>query len=299
MSNESQNQNKYNPGPAMIFAATVYVGVVLAASTLFISFVLTAFPTNAYLSRLIMTIAGVLIGASALAFPVALHTWAFEKTHRMITTAFYYGELLTMAVNTVVAFMTLLSKHTGYVIPEWALLYEPFSVGAIIYTLIAWGTVFLTDPQHKRTQQARQLKDEYEKEIAKTRMEFIQSNQGAEFIASAAAEDIRALVSEHRNGRKDFPVNIQHPTTYQYQTPQPQAIPAPAMFTAPKPQPIPVPTFPRFSDQFANFEVLECSICGQAQQGLPENLATYGWTKDANGKAICPDHNPKASIPPK
>lgn len=79
--------NNYNPKPAMTFAAVVYIGVVLAATTLFISFVLTAFPPDAYLSRIVMVIAGLLIGASSVAFPVALHTWTFEKGHRMWTTA--------------------------------------------------------------------------------------------------------------------------------------------------------------------------------------------------------------------
>ena len=74
-------KNKYNPQPAKIFAACVYVGVVLAASTLFISFVLTAFPADAYLSRGIMVVAGLMIGASSIAFPVALHSWTIEKSH--------------------------------------------------------------------------------------------------------------------------------------------------------------------------------------------------------------------------
>ena len=199
-----ETKNPYNPKPAMIFAACVYVGVVLAATTLFISFVLTAFPANAYLSRVVMTIAGLLVGASSIAFPVALHTWTIEKTHRAWTTTFYYGEILIMMINTVVSFMSLLGQHTDYVVPEWALLYEPFSVGAIIYTLFAWGTTFLLDPTHKRTQQSRQLKDSYEQEVAKKRMEFLHSIEGEQTIAAAAADDIRQMLLEQRNGKKHF-----------------------------------------------------------------------------------------------
>ena len=198
------NENKYNPQPAMIFAAVVYVGVVLAATTLFVSFVLTAFPADAYLSRIIMVIAGLLIGASSIAFPVALHVWTIEKKHRAWTTTFYYGEIGIMAINTVVSFMSLLGEHTGYVIPEWALLYEPFSVGAIVYTLFAWGTVFLMDPTHKRLQMSRQLEDDFENAVAKTRMEFVNSIEGAEAIGVAATDDIRALLLKQRNGKKHF-----------------------------------------------------------------------------------------------
>jgi hypothetical protein len=198
------NTNKYNPAPAKTFGAVVYVGVVVAASTLYISFVLTAFPLDAYLSRIIMVVAGLLIGASSIAFPVALHSWTIEKGHHGWTTAFYYGEILILAVNTVVAFMTLLSKNTGYALPEWASLYEPFSVGAIVYTLFAWGTVFLLDPEHKRLQQTRQLTDDYEKEIGAKKMQFLKSIEGENAIASAAADDIRSMLLAQRNGKVHF-----------------------------------------------------------------------------------------------
>lgn len=198
------NTQKYNPNPAKIFASTVYVGVVLAASTLYISFVLTAFPSSAYVSRVIMVVAGLLIGASSIAYPIALHTWTIEKTHHSWTTVFYYGEILILAVNTVVAFMSLLSANTGYTMPEWAALYEPFSVGAIVYTLFSWGTVFLLDPEHKRTQQSRQLEEDYEKEIANKKMEFIRSIEGENAIASAAASDIQEMLRQQRNGKTHF-----------------------------------------------------------------------------------------------
>lgn len=203
--------NNYNPAPAKTFASVVYVGVVVAVTTLFISFILTAFPPDAYLSRIVMVIAGLLIGASSIAFPIALHTWTIEKTHRGWTTAFYYGEIGIMAVNTVVSFMTLLGQRTGYVVPEWALLYEPFSVGAIVYTLFAWGTVFLMDPEHKRTQQSRQLKDDFEKEVANKRMEFVRSIEGENAIAGAAASDIQTMLMEQRNGKKHFGTPVPSP----------------------------------------------------------------------------------------
>ncbi len=198
------NEQKYDPKPAMTFAAVVYVGVVVAATTLFISFVLTAFPANAYLSRVVMVIAGLLIGASSVAFPVALHTWTIEKKHRGWTTAFYYGEIGIMAVNSIVSFMSLLAANTDYLLPEWAALYEPFSVGAIVYTLLAWGTVFLLDPQHNRTQMSRQLKDDFENEVMKKRTEFLRSVEGEQAIASAAIDDIREMMSEQRTGKKHF-----------------------------------------------------------------------------------------------
>lgn len=193
---------KYNPVPAQIFGAFVYIGVVVAVTTLFISFVLSAFPKDAYLSRVVMTIAGLLVGASSIAFPVALHTWTFEKIHRSVTVGFYYGEIMIMAINAIVSFMNLLSKNTGTAIPEWALLYEPFSVGTIVYTLLAWGTIFLLDPEHKRIQKERerttqraekeQMADEkFQDELANKDLEFINSIEGEQQIAAVAIQRIR------------------------------------------------------------------------------------------------------------
>jgi len=216
----TNNVPKYNPQPAKIFAATVYVGVVLAASTLFISFVLTAFPGNAYLSRVVMVVAGLLIGASAICFPVALHSWTIEKTHHAWTTGLYFGEIGILAVNTIVAFMILLAKNTGYDLPEWAILYEPFSVAAIIYTLFAWGCVFLLDPEHKRIQQSRQLKDDYEKEIGKKKMEFIRSIEGEQAIATAASSDIQEMLTADRNGKRHFGQPIEVSATKPFEVKQ-------------------------------------------------------------------------------
>lgn len=190
------NENKIKFTGAMVFAAAVYIGVVLAATTLFISFILSAFPAKAYLSRIVMTLAGVLVGASMVAFPVALHTWTFEKTHRTWTTIFYYGEMLIVFVNTIVSFMTLLSKNTGYAVPEWALLYEPFSVGALIYTLAAWGTVFLLDPEHQAIQQDRQFKDDFKKKVSAKKLEYLDTAEGHASIQAAADAEVMKVISE-------------------------------------------------------------------------------------------------------
>ena len=83
-------------------------------------------------------------------------------------------------------------------------------MGAIVYTLFAWGTVFLLDPEHKRTQQVRELKDNYETEVSNKRMEFIRSIEGEQAIAAAASADIQEMLSSQRNGKKHFgsPVGI-------------------------------------------------------------------------------------------
>lgn len=199
-------EKEYKPEGAKLFAALVYVGVVLAATTLFISMVLTAFPKDAYFSRVVMTLGGFLVGMSMLAFPVALHMWTVEKKHRMTTTILYYVEMVFIAINTVVSFLTLLGQNTDYVVPEWAQLYEPFSIAAIVFTLAAWGTVFLTDPEHKRLQKNREADQKFEDALADKMLEFVESEQGEDLviqIATIQAAD-RYKLSNYSTEKKQF-----------------------------------------------------------------------------------------------
>jgi hypothetical protein len=199
--NDTKNlmtQAKYDSDreKAVMFGWVVYGGVVVAVTTLFISFVLTAFPTTAYASRTIMTVAGALVGLSMIAFPYALHKWAVEPSHRKWTVALYYGEILFVAVNTFVSFSTLLAKNAGYASPEWAVLYEPFSILAIVYTLIAWGTVFLKDPRHKSTVKGLQALQDFDDQIADMLVKYVNSPRGADRVAQVAEERIGKLFED-------------------------------------------------------------------------------------------------------
>lgn len=212
----AQNKDLAN---ARTFGGVVYVGGVLAATVLFISFVLTAFPPDAYFSRLVMTVAGMAVGASMLAFPVALHKWVITKDHRKWGVPLYYGEMLIIAVNTVTSFVSLLSKYTGYASPEWVVLYEPFSVVSIIFTVFAWGTLFLTDPDHKLQANERDAETRFQNKLASKREEFIDSAEGEDLIIEIATQDIKSRwnVERFADGKKHFG------------TGQP-ATPAPAVF---------------------------------------------------------------------
>ena len=213
---------------AMVFGALVYVGVVVALTILFISFVLTAFPAKAYFSRAVMTIAGLLVGASMIAFPVALHVWVVEKTHRRVTTGLYYLEMIFVLMNAVVSFMVLLSKNAEYAPPEWAVLYEPFSIGAVVYTLFAWGTVFLLDPDHRSRQQSLQFEMDFKKKVSDKKLEYLDTAEGHASIQIAADAEVQATLAAKQNGVKSWGANV--------------STPAPAGFTrkaAATPSPLP------------------------------------------------------------
>lgn len=218
--NEDKNvERSKNLANARTFGGVVYVGGVLAATTLFISFVLTAFPADAYFSRIVMTIAGLAVGASMLAFPVALHNWVITKQHRKWGVPLYYGEMLIIGVNTVVSFVTLLSKMTGYAAPEWAILFEPFSVVSIIYTVFAWGTIFLTDPSHQLQADEQDAETRFAQKLARKRDEFLDSAEGEDLVIKIASQDIANRWTEERfaDGKKHFGTGK-------------TAIPAPAVF---------------------------------------------------------------------
>lgn len=187
-----QSEKEYQNGRtgAMVFGGIVYTGVVLAATTLFINFILTAFPNNAFASRAIMTVAGLFVGCSMLAFPIALHKWAVSGWHRYITIGLYFGEMVIVALNTIVSFAALLYSHAGAPMPPWVAWYEPFSVVSIIYTLAAWGTIFLTDPAIRRHAHERAAKEKFYDKVQSKLDEFLDSVEGEEAVERVAVAKI-------------------------------------------------------------------------------------------------------------
>lgn len=204
--NTAQKEFEEGRNNARLFAMLVYGGVVVAVTTLFISFVLSAFPQNAYLSRFIMTTAGVLIGCSMIAFPVALHKWAIEKKHRQWTIALYFGEMIFIAANTITSFGVLLSKYAGTSPSEWVVLYEPFSILAVIYTLAAWGIVFLLDPSHKSKTKELEAMQTFNDSVSQKVNEFVNSAQGLAVIQHAATKKIERIFDKENfeTSPKDF-----------------------------------------------------------------------------------------------
>lgn len=176
---------------AMIGGGLVYVGVVLAATTLFISFILTAFPEDAYFTRFVMGLAGLLVGGSMLAFPIALHNWAVSGSHRLVATGLYYGEMAIVALNTIVSFAALLGKYAGYEVPAWVSWYEPFSIVAIVYTLAAWGTVFQMDPTAKAKAKQHEAEQRFKVKVAEKMAEYLDTVEGEEDVIRAARVAIK------------------------------------------------------------------------------------------------------------
>jgi hypothetical protein len=211
ISSDKNNNNvhdRFERGRAVAIgiASVVYAGVIAAATLMFITFVLDAFPATAYFSRFVMSLAGVLIGGSMVAFPFALHNWAVHGWHRKITAGLYYGEIFLIGVNTIVAFAHLLAKNAGRPAPDWVILYEPFSIFAIVYTLFAWGTVFLLDPVAQAKDKEVAAMQDFKSRIAQKKKEFLDSVEGEDVIAEAAGIEIMDEFNpaNHKRVRRHF-----------------------------------------------------------------------------------------------
>lgn len=193
MNTENESKKEFNARrrDAMTFAGLVYGGVVIACTTVFISFIMLAFPSNAFFTRAVMGIAGVLVGLSMIAFPFALHNWAVAGKHHMIASGLYYGEMAIVALNTVVSFASLLFKNANLPLPEWVAWYEPFSIISIVYTLAAWGTIFLTDPNIKAREVEHAAQVEFDRRVSEKTREFLDTVEGEDAIALAAIQKIR------------------------------------------------------------------------------------------------------------
>jgi|APSaa5957512576_1039674.scaffolds.fasta_scaffold17207_1 hypothetical protein len=205
---------------AMTGGTIVYVGVILLTTALFITFILTAFPNDAYLIRTIMTIGGIMVGGSALAFPVTLHKWAISGSHRTWATWLYYGEIMIIAVNTLISFSVLLAKYSGWVIPEWISLVEPFTILAIVYTLFAWATISITDPLAKAHAKKLSNYQKLETMIADRLGEYLYTTEGEDKIKEHADKQIEQLMSldkyqqktwGSRNGARALAVEVESP----------------------------------------------------------------------------------------
>ena len=196
---------------AMTGGTIVYVGVILLTTALFITFILTAFPSDAYLIRAIMTIGGIMVGGSALAFPVTLHKWAISGSHRTWATWLYYGEIMIIGVNTLVSFSVLLATYAGWIIPEWISLIEPSTILAVVYTLFAWGTVFQTDPLAQA--QAKKLSNiqALETMVADRIGEYLHTDAGEDKIKEHADRQIEQLMSVERYSQKTWGTNGHKP----------------------------------------------------------------------------------------
>lgn len=270
----ARKQYENSRNGSMIFGGIVYAGVVVSATTLFISFILTAFPANAYATRFIMGIAGFLIGCSMIAFPIALHNWAVTGWHRGVAIGLYIGEIAIVALNTIVSFGALLFKNAGMDLPAWIAWYEPFSVVSMVYTLLAWGLMFLMDPQIKARAKEREAIDKFRARVSQRMNEYLETSAGEDAIMTAANQSIQQAFLPKE--KKDWGTK----PTQTYVPPKPQNEPTyhPVSMSQPKIEAVPS-GFPSWRCQNCTSDNLgDGKFCGAC--GAPREVAFSSNGKD-------------------
>lgn len=188
-----QKQIEADRNQAMKFGGAVYTGGIVAATIIFLSFVMTAFPDTAYFIRGLMVLAGIAVGASGLAFPVALHKWAIGGWHRSITIALYYGEMFILTLNTIVSFAALLFKFAGNVLPDWVSWYEPFTILSLAYVIFSWGTIFISDPHSTAKNKEKEAIQQIFIDTADNMRLFINSEAGKRATQDLATDKLREI----------------------------------------------------------------------------------------------------------
>lgn len=188
------NAKEYESGRklAMGLGSAVYAGGVIVVTTLNISFILLALPTSSYFTRFIMVVGSVLVGLSMLAFPIATHKWAISGWHRWLGLFLYYGEIAIVAINTIVSFATLLYKFGGAAVPDWVGWYEPYSIAATIYTIVAWGTLWVTDPRARQQAKTLDALERFNSGVATQLNNYLETEEGKAHIQDRANSFIDA-----------------------------------------------------------------------------------------------------------
>ena len=83
------------------------------------------------------------LGISAIALPLALHTWSFEAMHRIATFGFYVLDIALLGINSFVDF----GVNTGETLPQWAHIYATYIMPATpVIAAVGWCILFLLDP---------------------------------------------------------------------------------------------------------------------------------------------------------
>ena len=199
---------------ALVLGAAVYIGVVIIATSLTISFVTGVLSASAYLLRGILTIGVVLVGLNSLALPVALHFWAVSGIHRASAIALYAGDMIIVAFNLITSFSTL-----GGNPPEWVEAYAPYSVAMFVFALATWAILFISDPGERAALMVEQAREKFKLSAIQKAAEYLETVEGQAAIQSEAdrllPDILRTSVNAERHWPGGIPVDMANPTIRQ------------------------------------------------------------------------------------
>lgn len=199
---------------SLVLGASVYVGVVIIATSLTISFVTGVLSADAYLLRGILTIGVVLVGLNSIALPVALHFWAVSGLHRASAIALYALDMVILAFNLITSFSTLSGRA-----PAWVDSYAPYSVGMFVVALATWAILFVTDPGERARIAAEKAREQFRVSAINKAAAFLETVEGQAAIGEEAARMLPGILQTSVNTRQHWqagiPVDLANPTSRQ------------------------------------------------------------------------------------
>lgn len=127
---------------------------------------------------------------SALAFPLALHYWAFSPMHRGALLLFYALDFVLLFANTIIDY----SLVSGNVMPEWGEAYLTyFAPGSPLFALFAWAILLSLDPRSQEHMKMQQIQ-------AGIRLRLM-----SEISRAMSSDEVRsAILSEAKNRAGDL-----------------------------------------------------------------------------------------------
>jgi hypothetical protein len=200
---------------ALVLGASVYLGVVIIATSLTISFVIGVLSADAHLLRGILTIGVILVGLNSIALPVALHFWAISGLHRASAIGLYGLDMVILAFNLVTSYSTLSGRA-----PAWVASYAPYSVGMFVVALATWAVLFVTDPGERARVAAEKAREQFRVSAILKAAAFLETVEGQAAIGEEAARMLPQMLQTSVNTRQHWqggiPVSLDaNPTTRQ------------------------------------------------------------------------------------
>lgn len=124
------------------------------------------------------------LGVSAVALPLALHSWTFDAMHRNAALIFYVLDLALLGTNSFVDF----GVNTGQALPEWADMYKTYIMPATpVIAAMGWSILFLLDPAQRMNQLKQTLRAAVQQALSQQIVQAAKSPLIAAEVARAAA----------------------------------------------------------------------------------------------------------------
>jgi hypothetical protein len=135
----------------------------------------------------------VALGISAIALPLALHTWTFEAMHRMAAFGFYVLDIALLGINSFVDF----GVNTAETLPQWAHIYANYIMPATpVIAAVGWCVLFLLDPSSRAMTLRHTLRESLREALGQQIIEAAKRGEVTQVVNVAARLEVDKTLSD-------------------------------------------------------------------------------------------------------